>query len=245
MQVQKHSSKNCVYCGMVLDSKNRTRDHIPPKCFFTQSERKRMQLITVPACKTCNNCNNVQDENAKHMLSLCVLQMQKETPELMQSHSRMLHQNHRLRKMVNDSEKILVQDTITRLYTFEQKIKIDKNYIADTEKVLWRIARGFYWHHFGNSLNTNKYKIYFHAGFDLFESAKIPQEIKRKKLEGLLLFMDNCAKVDLLPNVFSYWVGKTVDNDNATCFLILYRKAVLIGIFALPVAKELREHTRE
>lgn len=48
----------CCYCGDVAD----TKDHIPPKSFFSLEERAAIQLIKVPACKKCNNLASPSDE---------------------------------------------------------------------------------------------------------------------------------------------------------------------------------------
>ena len=222
----------CVYCGTELSKTNKTRDHVPPRSFFTKSERSQFTLITVPACSECNNGDSVQDETAKYISSLCTIQMRRETPEQMQSLKKTLKENNHLSQMVKSAKPTLMQDTMTRLYTFEKKISLDKTYIEDTEKVLCRIARGLYWHHFKKVLNAGKYKVCFHAGLDLFTSAKELWEVKHKRLKFILEAASYCKRVDLLPGVFSYWIG--IDREGACCFFMLYRKALLVSIIALP-----------
>jgi hypothetical protein len=222
----------CAYCGKTLIKTNKTRDHIPPKGFFTKEERTKFQPITVPACKQCNNGSKVQDENAKHILNLCVPRMRNQTQEQTELHRKMLQKNNRLRQMIEGSKPILIQDSMTGAYTSEKLITPDKNYIIDTENVLRRIARGLYWHHFQKILNADKYTIEFSVGFDSFNSAKITSEARKKKLKYILYFKDTCKRVDLLPDVFTYWIGKTIDHEYASAFLMQYRKSVLVTILA-------------
>lgn len=49
--------KKCIYCGSDEDL---TRDHIPPQCLFPNP--KPSNMITVPACRTCNGKWSQDDE---------------------------------------------------------------------------------------------------------------------------------------------------------------------------------------
>jgi hypothetical protein len=195
-------AKICAYCGAALNEANKTRDHIPPKSFFTVSERRQFQMITVPACRKCNNDCSVKDENATHVLNLCVTQMQRDKLEQMQQYKNTLNQNNRLSSALKNAKEILVQDSVTRLYTFEKLISINKSYVNDAIKVFERIARGLYWRHFKKVLISVKYNVNFLAGFDLFESAKEPLEISQNKLKAILELASLSERVDLLPNVY-------------------------------------------
>jgi len=46
---KKRRNESCVYCGLQANSK----DHVPPRCLLEKPYPKN--LITVPACKSCNN----------------------------------------------------------------------------------------------------------------------------------------------------------------------------------------------
>lgn len=56
--------KKCVYCGSEAD----TKEHIPPKGIYPKGHRDN--LITVPACKKCNNDFSKDDEYFKVKLFL-------------------------------------------------------------------------------------------------------------------------------------------------------------------------------
>ena len=48
--------KTCFNCGRPAT----TKDHIPPKCLFRKNSKR--QLISVPACKECNESTALDDE---------------------------------------------------------------------------------------------------------------------------------------------------------------------------------------
>jgi hypothetical protein len=59
-----HPKKLCTYC----DDFATTKDHVPPKCFFT--ETKPANLITVPCCHTCNKFYGDEiDTHARNTIS--------------------------------------------------------------------------------------------------------------------------------------------------------------------------------
>src|SRR5215469_1001870 len=54
----------CVYCGLIADSK----DHAPPKCLMLPPLPSN--LITLPACKECNNGFSFDENVVRAFLSL-------------------------------------------------------------------------------------------------------------------------------------------------------------------------------
>jgi hypothetical protein len=58
-------SGTCVYCGAIGTV---TSDHVPPKCLFPTAARQN--LITVPACQSCNSSFKLDDEYLRLVLSL-------------------------------------------------------------------------------------------------------------------------------------------------------------------------------
>src|SRR5438105_15027083 len=54
----------CAYCPQPAT----TRDHLPPECMFTPP--LRIDLVTVPACKTCNNGASADDEAFRNEFSI-------------------------------------------------------------------------------------------------------------------------------------------------------------------------------
>jgi len=61
--MSKHNTKLCIYCGKEAD----TDEHIPPKNLFPPGYRD--DLISVPACDSCNKSYTLDDEYFRDVLA--------------------------------------------------------------------------------------------------------------------------------------------------------------------------------
>lgn len=62
--MKKTKVQQCVYCGEVKET---TKDHVIPKSLFTKPYPSN--LITVPACLSCNNTKSLDDDLLRDMLT--------------------------------------------------------------------------------------------------------------------------------------------------------------------------------
>lgn len=229
-------AKTCGYCETPLPQKNkdgeseRTKDHIPPKSWFTESEKQKFTIITVPSCEDCNCGYANKDENAKHFLSLCVTQMGHDTPEQINNHKRTLDRNKRLKNSLLNAEDILVQDTITGIYTLEKSIRIEKQYIEDTKEVMYRIARGLYWYHFNRPIRSADYKVHFLAGVNLRKFTEFNPAKSTERLKLILDIESACTKIETHSPTFTYWISNTLENNNEGHILVCYKESAVIHI---------------
>ena len=221
----------CAYCGNQLNNENYTEDHIPPKSFFTSSENTLFKPLKVPACKSCNNGASKQDENAKHVINMCVAQMGNQTSEQVEKHRRTLIKNKRLRKPLETSEWGLLQDTETGVYTFEKKIVLRKQEIEDTKLTLLRLAKGIYWKNYGQPILSREYQVSFVAGLDLFASARESVKTKQEKLRMLLELIENSEKCEVIENVYTYWILRVEEPSIYFSFIVMFRKSLLVAVF--------------
>ena len=97
----------CVYCG---SEENITREHIPPKALFPPP--KPSNLITVPACNTCNGKKSIDDEYFNWFLNV----------------NYSVHQNNSVKKKQRSNykrdaatSKIKFQDGVAQIYNVEVK----------------------------------------------------------------------------------------------------------------------------
>lgn len=217
----------CVYCGFNFETSEMTRDHIPPRSFFTAGERDQFQLITVPSCKQCNNGCSAQDENAKHLLSLAVSQMQNDTPDQTLLHKKTIDKNRRLQDTLSNSTLVWASDE--NIYTPRRLIRIDSKYLSDTRQVFERIARGIYWHHFHEVLDASAYSVSFPLGLNILEIHK-PQGRKNHKIKTLLDIVNLCNRVDLLRDICTYWYMRVPENHQIGIFHMLYRRSILVSV---------------
>ena len=85
------TNKLCCLCGIRPAT---TKDHIPPKCIFPPP--RPVDIITVPACKECNESTSAVDEEFRVFVSLFVGEKTPETERLWESTISTVEKNHRL-----------------------------------------------------------------------------------------------------------------------------------------------------
>lgn len=227
----------CGYCESPLPKKNKageqdkTGDHIPPRCWFTESENRQFKtIIKVTSCMECNNGYSAKDENSKHFLNMCVSQMQNDTEEQILLHKKTLDKNMRLKRALLDAEEVLVRDTSTGLYTFEKSVHMDSRYIKDTDEVIYRIARGLYWYHFNRPVLSADYNVEFLAGVNLRKFAHLDISRRRQRFALILDMQKSSTKIEIYFPVFTYWLSHTLHELTEGYFLIAYRNSALAYI---------------
>jgi hypothetical protein len=57
----------CVYCQ---SARAVTKDHVPPKNLFRDEDKKKLQLVKVPACKACNNGNSANETRFRDVVAV-------------------------------------------------------------------------------------------------------------------------------------------------------------------------------
>ena len=174
--MKQNDRTSCVYCGSKM---NITSDHIPPKCLFR--ERKGLQLITVPACDRCNNSYKKDDEYFRIYVSAGISKNQQGDKlwheKVMGSTFR---RSHKLRKdIVSHISNISVNVKKPNGTILKGKIlNFDASRI---NRVLVRIVKGLYWHHYSKCLPPN-------ILFEVSQDPPISDEIK-----SILLRTKFCA----------------------------------------------------
>lgn len=150
----------CVYCG---DAPGTTDDHIPPKALFP---KPRPRLITVPACRACNQAGAKQDEEFATAMSMVIGYGTPLTAALWEQRARAtLRYNKRLARETIGSARLVEMSTPGGLY-LGQRYAVP---IASDayDKTLERITRGLYWHAFGERLlPETPVKAYWYRGID-------------------------------------------------------------------------------
>jgi hypothetical protein len=65
------TKQKCYNCGIVLEEKDITREHIPAKNLFEgYDEKYKVNRITVPACSKCNGQYSPSDEEFRNMIGI-------------------------------------------------------------------------------------------------------------------------------------------------------------------------------
>src|SRR5262249_15870148 len=127
--------KTCVFCGGIAT----TDDHVPAKNLFIPP---RPQLITVPACETCNASISPMEDQFRPFFSA---KIGHETPEAIklweEGGRRTVRQNARLKRELLSGMNLLAPSPYGYGFTYKWPRE-------NHDKVIEKITRGLYYHHF-------------------------------------------------------------------------------------------------
>jgi hypothetical protein len=143
------SEDRCAYCGEPAI----TRDHVPPENLFTPP--RPSNLITVPACGDCNHGASDDDEVFRNELSI----MAGSFGESAGAAERLRPTMRGIRRNKKTLTRMVLGSQLVERYS-TGGIYLGHGYAVPTvpgvqERVITRIVRGLYWHHFHNSLDAD------------------------------------------------------------------------------------------
>lgn len=146
--MQPPKSDICVICG---ERAATTQDHVPPKGFFKGS--KVSDLVTVPACSTCNNGASSDDEDMRFYISM---QIGKYPPEA----SNLWEQGARKSIQRKASLRNHVLGTAREMKVFSKDKGAVERIAVEVPASLYdtvfsRTVRGLYFHHTARILGPN------------------------------------------------------------------------------------------
>lgn len=138
--------KLCAICGYRVAT---TRDHVPPRAIFPRP--LPVQMITVPACGACNNGAHQLDERFRVYLAAVTAHRHAGATRLWYEESmRTLHANKRLMRefaaSIPSGDAVVAPDG-------SQGVEIHWP-VEDYTKVLERIVRGLFFHHYNEALGA-------------------------------------------------------------------------------------------
>lgn len=146
--------QTCVYCTGVAT----TRDHVPPRNLFIPP---RPQLITVPACEICNGSISAIEDEFRVFVSV---KIGPDTPEWLEfweeGGRRAVHQNARLKREFLSGMSLMARSPYGYGWTYKWPRE-------NHDKVIEKITRGLYYHHFHEILATAvSFEIIFLTGLN-------------------------------------------------------------------------------
>lgn len=213
----------CVYCGSESPT---TRDHIPPKCLFASPRPN--DLVTVPACKSCNEayskddeyfrltlsfrCDTGRDRNASAASSAAIRQLQR-------------HEGRAFREVFfRGVQKIsLVPEALEPVETGV--------YDVDTKRlnhVCRRIVMGLYAHHFGKRVPDS-----CSTDASCVDGLNINNRERLAEFKGLLQWFEGREWQNIGDGSFCYSFLRVKDCDdfpNSSLWLLLfYGKILFLG----------------
>jgi hypothetical protein len=149
LRQQFRKTPTCVFCGGIAT----TRDHVPPRNLFIPP---RPRLITVPACETCNGSTSAFEDEFRVYVGV---KDGPDTPEWFEfwrkGGHRAVHQNDRLRRNLSN----LGLYARSPFGGYGQTFRWPRE---NHHKVIEKITRGLYYHHFSETLEpTLPFEITF------------------------------------------------------------------------------------
>ncbi|MHC4076530.1 MAG: hypothetical protein ACYSRZ_09010 [Planctomycetota bacterium] len=207
-------NKKCYICGNLADSS----DHIPPDGIFPDPKPKN--LITVPACKECNEKTSLDDEYFRTIIAVASYESSDAQMLLDKKITRQLKKRPALQKyLVGKMKKV-------NLFS-EGGIYIEKGYAFECDQkrvhaIVEKIVKGLYLHE---------------KGFPLNKQCCVTDFILNPKMDEKFL-----KQVSLLPikrvgdgKIFLYrYLLYSKDSNITAWFLVFFEKILIVaytGIF--------------
>jgi len=190
----------CVFCG---NKEATTKDHIPPKAIFPTP--RPHNLVTVPACKECNNsCSSIEEEFASR-LSLLVGIEEKITIALHERNKRILLHNKKLRRQIFNS--------IEKVYIKENGIIVGKEFkipwkAESHDKLIEKMIRGLYFYHYGQIIDDK-------IGIKVQWLNKLPKDFLNLIAFTPIVYIGN-------KNQFIYRYANAIESPTESIWLFLF-----------------------
>lgn len=200
----------CCICG---EREAATRDHLPPKGIF--NDPKPNNLITVPACKTCNNEASLYDERFKIYLGLHAAKNS--------SNGNLIFKNKVLPSIRHNRKvKQQILYKVYPLFISNEFGVAEKNYAISWdneahEAIIDRLTRGLFYHHYMTILpKIIPVKIYWFSELPDFDA---DQYHKNSVGDDFVYFYNKAEDVPFYSAWFyqfynAHWAGAITDYHN-------------------------------
>jgi hypothetical protein len=191
--------RQCVLCGSRPAT---TLDHVPPKGLFIAP---RPRLITVPACEICNGGASEDEEQLKVFVSI---KDGPHSPALQdfwrEGGLRTVRNNQRLMRQLRSGPRLWLRSRETGRFAETSTYSWP---VASHNRVIKKITRGLYYHHFGAPLSQST-RVEVTAADRLYDDVKnlvMGPEFARAHIGGDDRFCYAYARVAEVPEA-SIWV---------------------------------------
>jgi hypothetical protein len=222
----------CVYCSRSTD---RTKDHIPPKALFPAS-RRNVNLITVPACNSCNSQFSKDDTYFRDML--CMRQELSGNPavqELLPVVVRSITGPKRERYLNYINSRFAEHEAVTESgenLGMQPTLKVDQ---TRTHSTLQRIVKGLFFNLKGQPL-PQEYEV---RTFTMEYVDSLNSEQLRQFTAAVIAPLEQSMLEAVGERIFGYRRSDSSDDFNSTAWhLVFYEKyfayAVTLKRGALP-----------
>jgi len=205
-------AKPCVICGI---RQSIDREHVPPRNIFTKP--RPSNLVTVPACSSCNNNTSQLDEEFRAYLSLKVGTSSHDSLDFWAKYAfPTIQSNARLKRQINE-------------WTREVEVFSEAGlYLGNAPALFWEVKkhdliiektiRGLYWKHYNDILGGQvKLRIQWLRG--------LSDEIKE---------MLNRFRVERIGSAFIYAYRRADDLHQLSAWLLEFYGTHLVDVLTEP-----------
>ena len=205
---------SCIYCGA---TQHLTADHVPPKNLFLPP--RPSDLLTVPACLTCNKSFEKDDEYFRLAVLAPTDQDRDPMAARLWTHKVIhgtLKRSPALKSLTKRSITSLDVHTPERIYLgTTPSVRLDRRRL---DRVARRIVTALHWHHYGH-IPRPGVKFTVSIGPD----PKHPGLIQQVALN----LFDGKSYVDIGAGAFRYAHARVTDNPDWGAWLLAFYTATL------------------
>lgn len=227
MTKRKNKSQRCIYCGFTKDL---TKEHIPPKNLFPKPAPKN--LITVPACRKCNESFKLDDE---YFRICAALQGYENTAAKKIWDEKVLKSSLRRssalkRHLINNIVPLELTSPSGIFLGNVEGIKFKRDRI---NRVLKKIVRGLLWHHYN-------YVLEIKAEFVIREDKLMLASPHYLKLSGFMKaeeaqkIMMRTPILEIGRGVFKYRHAIINNNPRYSIWWLLFYETLLFIVLVAP-----------
>lgn len=204
----------CIYCNSAIAT---TQDHVPPKSFFPKP--RPSNLITVPACKSCNQDAGKDEEYflATFMFSEAgISDVGKKLWD--EKLHRMYKKNAGLKKRIARSFQEVELITSGGIFLGQKRLAI-KNDVLRSESVVNKIVHGLYYHEYQTNLSSST-EVVSHL-------LQQPSEISEVEKFAPMLYFGSRE----WPGIFEYRFNRVAERpENSVWIMRFYGKVVFWAV---------------
>ena len=221
----RYEQGTCTYCG---EAALVTRDHIPPVSLFPKP--RPSNLVTVPSCRKCNSGASMDDEYFRLNLSIRHSAKRPLSKSVADAALRGLgrDQHARFRKTFFQGVREVDIKTLDGIYIGRSgAYDVD---LARLDKVVMRIVRGLYFHHYDNPLPTwCEVDVWCVDGFGRADPSVI------QTLQSWIIRLQQEPPTEIGGGVFKYWHcladgdGQS-DGYSSVWLLLFYESTAFFGV---------------
>jgi hypothetical protein len=222
----------CAFC----DEPATTKDHVPPKSLFKTSPPDN--LMTVPACFSCNNEASYDDQwFLNYLVSDDRIKNHPEAKELNNALTRSLKrpQSTGLQEYMDRSLKRFPLITESGIY-YGEGTALENDFTRE-RRVLTRIVKGLYYHELQQHHPTENICFVYSSNKTYSPDPKVREERCNAILEWINAIKNEPLR-QIGNDVFSYKWGVAHDNPNATFWVLVFFETVPFYIISRPRQQE-------